>query len=62
MECGSVWMRSVMVASATRTAPKGVQVKQGKMAGMWIDIHQIARLLGASSDSLSERWAALTSE
>ena len=59
---GSVRMRSVMVASATRTAPKGVQVKQGKMAGMWIDIHQIARLLGASSDSLSERWAELTFE
>ncbi|CAE7734694.1 R1A1-element\ORF2 [Symbiodinium sp. CCMP2592] len=49
---GSLWLRSMMVASATRAAPKNVEVAMGKMAGTWIDINQIARLLGTSSAEL----------
>ena len=59
---GSVWVRSVMVASATRPPPRDVIIKPGKLAGSWVDINQIARLLGSSSESLAERWTELIAE
>eukprot|EP00439_Symbiodinium_sp_Y106_P005716 s7046_g1.t1 len=59
---GSVWMRSTMIASATRPPPREGRVKQGKSPGSWIDIGQIARLLGTSDDHLAERWEALIAE
>ena len=59
---GSVWMRSQLVASAVRTPPKGAAVKPGKGPGMWIDVANIARMLGTSSETLADRWEALISE
>ena len=59
---GSVWVRSVMVASATRLPPRDVIIKPGKLAGSWVDINQIARLVGSSSESLAARWTELIAE
>eukprot|EP00439_Symbiodinium_sp_Y106_P061850 s1667_g9.t1 len=59
---GSVWMRSIMIASATRPPPREAPVKQGRSPGSWIDIGQIGRLLGTSGEHLAERWEALISE
>ena len=59
---GSVWMRSQLVASAVRAPPRGAVVKQGKAPGMWVDVPQIARMLGTSGESLGDRWDALIAE
>ncbi|CAE7220435.1 unnamed protein product, partial [Symbiodinium sp. CCMP2456] len=59
---GSVWMRSKLVASATRTPPRDASTVPGRAPGMWIDVLQISRMLGASCETLTERWEALISE
>ena len=59
---GSVWMRAQLVASATRAAPKGAEVKPGKAPGSWIDVPHIARMLGMAADTLAERWETLMQE
>ena len=58
---GSLWLRSVMVASATRAAPS-TNTKDGKGPGSWVDVAQIARSLGTSADHLAERWGVLMGE
>ena len=58
---GSLWLRSTMVASATRAGPK-TETKEGRGPGSWVDVAQIARILGTSVDHLSHRWDTLIAE
>ena len=55
---GSVWHKDLLVASVDR--PKnGPHVKQGKIAGSWVDMIALAKTTGKKAEELEALWSQI---
>ena len=59
---GSVWIRGIMVSSATRPRPREGHVVEGKNLQSWMDVGKFAELSSLTASQVEERWRAFMAE
>ena len=53
---GTVWLGSVLLASATRPTPKHDQVLEGRLANSWLDARAVANAVPCAVHRVQEAW------
>ena len=56
---GSLWLRGVLLGSATRSKPVGATIAEGKVPQAWVDLTTAGRVIGCSESDLRDRWTTL---
>ncbi|CAE7305768.1 unnamed protein product, partial [Symbiodinium necroappetens] len=56
---GSLWLRGVLLGSATRGKPVGATIAEGKVPQAWVDLTTAGRVIGCSESDLRDRWSNL---
>ena len=53
---GTVWLGSVLLASASRPKPSGEDILEGKLAGSWVDARAMANAVPCDVHRVREAW------
>ena len=53
---GTVWLNNVLLASASRPAPRHEQILDGKLANSWLDAQAVANAVPCAVHRVQEAW------